>query len=121
MVIFIIWLVFVILSLFFWAIGKKNGISNENEMPFLVKICYTIAQFPFGLIVLTFIILGHLLGFILKSVIELLIFFSPSEEKTALSKLENLKKENEELMQENKELLNKRDLLLKKLNKKGLK
>lgn len=41
----------------------------------------------------------------------------PSKEKKALSKLEIIKKENEELRKENEELLNKRDLLLKKINK----
>lgn len=34
MEIFIVWLVFVMLSLFFWAIGKRKGVTNEDELPF---------------------------------------------------------------------------------------
>lgn len=81
MVIFVIWLVFAILSLFFWAIGKRKGISNEDEMPFLVKICYFIAQFPFFLIAATFVTLGYLLGFILKHTLELLLFLFSKNKK----------------------------------------
>ncbi|MFX3627700.1 hypothetical protein [Campylobacter sp. LH-2024] len=136
MEIFLIWLVFVVLSLFFWAIEKRKGITNDNELPFLVKVCYTVAQFPFGLIAMIFIALGHLFGFILKIIFELLFFVFSKEkkaldelenikqeneeltkEKMALGKLEDLKKENKELVKKNEELLNKRDLLLKKIDK----
>lgn len=64
MEIFIIWLIFVILSLFFWAIGKRKGIVDEDKLPFLVKICYTMQSFPFFL----------LRQFLLFSVIYLYLF-----------------------------------------------
>ncbi|HEH5471292.1 TPA: hypothetical protein SHD59_000210 [Campylobacter coli] len=116
MEIFLIWLAFVALSLFFWAIGKRKGITNENEMPFLVKICYTIAQLPFGLIAIIFIVFGYIFGFILKIIFELLSFlFSKSEKEMASEKLKSLIEENNELRKENEELLNKKDLVLKKV------
>ncbi|ECP9363189.1 MULTISPECIES: hypothetical protein [Campylobacter] len=68
---------------------------------------------PIGIISFLFEILLHLL----LSPIYIIAFFMPSKEKKALSKLEIIKKENEELRIENEELLNKRDLLLKKINK----
>ncbi|EAK0793775.1 hypothetical protein ACL3DF_001196 [Campylobacter lari] len=81
MEIFLIWLVFVILSLFFWAIGKRKGIVDEDKLPFLVKICYTIAQFPFGLIAIIFIVFGYIFGFIFKIIFELLLFCFSSNKK----------------------------------------
>ncbi|BEJ82308.1 hypothetical protein B10460_08780 [Campylobacter coli] len=81
MEIFIIWLIFVILSLFFWAIGKRKGITNEDELPFLVKICYTIAQLPFGLIAIIFIVFGYIFGFIFKIIFELLLFCFSNNKK----------------------------------------
>ncbi|OEW31866.1 MULTISPECIES: hypothetical protein [Campylobacter] len=81
MEIFIIWLIFVILSLFFWAIGKRKGITNEDELPFLVKICYTIAELPFLFIAAIFIIFGYIFIFILKIIFELLNFIFSNNKK----------------------------------------
>ncbi|EAK2892721.1 hypothetical protein C2Q47_05060 [Campylobacter coli] len=74
MEIFIVWLVFVMLSLFFWAIGKRKGVTNEDELPFLVKICYTIAQLPFGLIAIIFIVLAIYLDLFLKLYLNFCFF-----------------------------------------------
>ncbi|HEA8110572.1 hypothetical protein L8W66_07455 [Campylobacter lari] len=81
MEIFLIWLVFVILSLFFWVIGKRKGITSEKELPFLVKICYTIAELPFLFIAAIFIIFGYIFRFILKIIFELLNFIFSNNKK----------------------------------------
>ncbi|HEF3293795.1 TPA: hypothetical protein R9A32_000192 [Campylobacter jejuni] len=81
MEIFIIWLIFVILSLFFWAIGKRKGIVDEDKLPFLVKICYTIAELPFLFIAAIFIIFGYIFIFILKIIFELLNFIFSNNKK----------------------------------------